>query len=93
MASTTVDTDTVVLDSLDFTITCGAPFHDDAGKGCSPGTPAARIMIAPCCGPRLYICEGRAHYLRTIATIIHCSKCGRDHPNTAWRFVPIEAIT
>jgi len=82
--------DTTVLDSLDFTINCGAPFHDEAGKGCTPGEPATHLMIAPCCGARLYVCQGRAHYLHSTAVIIHCSRCGIDHPNTAYRFTPIE---
>lgn len=91
MTDTATVTDTTVLNSLDFTINCGAPYHDEAGKGCTPGEPATRLMVAPCCGARLYICQGRAQYLRTIAVIIHCSKCGQDHPNTKYRFPPIEA--
>jgi hypothetical protein len=91
MTGTLLGADTTVLNALDFTITCGAPYHQDGGKGCIPGDPASRLIVAPCCGPRLYVCEGRATYLRTVATTIHCSKCGRDHPNTAYRFPPIEA--
>lgn len=91
MTATATVTDTTVLDALDFTIGCGAPFHETAGKGCVPGEPATRLLVAPCCGARLYICEGRAQYLRTVATTIHCSKCGLDHPNTAYRLVPIGA--
>jgi hypothetical protein len=91
MSNTLHAPDTTVLDALDFTINCGAPYHADAGKGCTPEQPATRLMVAPCCGPRLYVCEGRATYLRTTATTIHCSKCGQDHPNTRYRFPPIEA--
>lgn len=82
--------DTRILDALDFSIHCGAPFHELGGKGCTPGTHATRLLVAPCCGPRLYLCETRARYLANVAAIIHCSRCGRDHPSTLWRFPPID---
>lgn len=86
-----LEADTTVLAGLDIRIRCGNPGHD-AGttEGCVPGEFATRLMVAPCCRARAYVCEGRAVYLRTVAAIIHCHRCGLDHPNTAYRFPPIE---
>lgn len=81
--------DTHVLDQLDTPIRCSQPTHDLAAWGCQPADVATRLMVAPCCGPRAYVCEGRARYYITVATIIQCVKCGRDWPNTRWAFPPL----
>jgi len=86
----TLETDATTLDALDFKIRCGQPSHEQAKYGCVPGEPATRLAVAPCCGARIYVCEGRAIWMRTVATMIRCTLCGDVHPNTAYRFPRIE---
>lgn len=83
MPATIEDTD--VLTAHDMAIRCSQPSHDLAAWGCQPDDVATRLMVAPCCGPRAYVCEGRARYYITQACIIRCVKCGRDWPNTRWK--------
>lgn len=88
-----IDVDLLLdLEELD-DLPCGDGSHPSGESFHTPEAPAAYLLLNPCCGDRLLLCESRARYLKYRAAQIRCASCGREWAPGAYRFVPLPGVT
>ena len=81
--------DTITDLEFDLEIPCEGRVHSNGTNAHVIDQQASYALFSPCCGLRVFLCLGRAAYLKNEALILHCSGCNRDSMANKWRFDPI----
>jgi hypothetical protein len=85
--------DTNVLLDLDFdhTPACEGQHHADGTNdwGHNPAQSASWVMVAPCCGPKMLICDARRAFILSQYKGMHCSTHNRVYTISEVVFTPI----
>lgn len=69
---------------IEVELPCDGWAHWLARVGHIPTQAASFALFSACCGFRVFICAGRARFIREESGMIHCASCDRDSSSSTW---------